>query len=87
VLIGNHFPEVASERDLNNLRQAVAREGLEYPVAHDNGGATWSAYGTSHWPTLYPIDKHGRIRYVHIGEGAYDQTEANIKALVAEAYP
>jgi thiol-disulfide isomerase/thioredoxin len=87
VLIGNHFPEFAGERDLNNLKQAVAQENIEYPVAQDNDGATWTAYGTSYRPTLYLIDKHGCIRYVHIGEGAYDQTEANIRALLAEAYP
>ncbi len=87
VLIGNHFPEFAGERDLNNHKQAVARAGISYPVAQDNDGATWSAYGTQYWPTLYLIDKRGRIRYVHIGEGEYAQTEANIKTLLAEAYP
>ena len=38
-------------------------------------------------PTLYLIDKRGEIRYVHIGEGAYDEIETNIKALLAESYP
>jgi thiol-disulfide isomerase/thioredoxin len=87
VLIGNHYPEFGSERDLGSLKQAVARAGIEYPVAQDNDGATWSAYHNGYWPTLYLIDKRGRIRYVHIGEGAYAETEANIKGLLAETYP
>src|SRR5512143_2414337 len=86
VIIGNHFPEFAHERDLGNLRQAVARAGIEYPVAQDNDGATWSAYASRYWPTLYLIDKRGRVRYVHIGEGAYAEIEQNIKALLAENF-
>ncbi len=87
VLIGNHYPEFDFERDLNNLKQAVAQDGITYPVAQDNDGQTWNAYRNSYWPALYLIDKRGDIRYVHIGEGGYDQTEANIRFLLAEAYP
>jgi thiol-disulfide isomerase/thioredoxin len=87
VLIANHFPEFDYEGDLENLRQAIARDGIQYAVAQDNGGATWSAYGNNYWPTLYLIDKRGHIRYVHIGEGAYDETERNIRLLLAEPYP
>ncbi len=86
VIIGNHFPEFPNERDLNNLKDAVARYDIQYPVAQDNDGATWWAYNSNYWPTLYLIDKQGRIRYVHIGEGAYKETEENIKALLEETY-
>jgi len=86
VLIGNHFPEFSGERDLGSLRQAVAQAGIEYPVAQDNDGATWKAYHNGYWPALYLIDKRGHIRYVHIGEGAYAETEASIKGLLAESY-
>jgi thiol-disulfide isomerase/thioredoxin len=87
VLIGNHFPEFEYEADLESLQQAVAQAGIEYAVAQDNQGATWKAYRNAYWPTLYLIDKRGRLRYVHIGEGAYDETERNIQALLAETYP
>jgi thiol-disulfide isomerase/thioredoxin len=86
VIIGNHFPEFDYEADLNNLEEAVIRNGLEYPIAQDNDGATWRAYNNHYWPALYLIDKQGHIRYVHIGEGAYKETEDNIKALLAETY-
>lgn len=87
VIIGNHFPEFNYEADLNNLTQAVSKLGIEYPVAQDNDGQTWWAYNTRYWPTLVLIDKQGNIRYTHIGEGQYKETEAAIKALLAEPYP
>jgi hypothetical protein len=87
VLIGNHFPEFSYEADLKNLQKAVADDGILYPVAQDNDGETWDAYHNNYWPSLYLIDKRGHIRYVHIGEGAYDEIEGNIKSLLAEAYP
>lgn len=87
VIIGNHYPEFNYEKDLDNLAQAVADLGIEYPVAQDNDGKTWRAFGNRYWPTKYLIDKRGRIRYRHIGEGRYAETEAAIRTLLAEAYP
>ena len=87
VVIGNHFPEFAREADLDNLKAAVKNDGIAYPVAQDNDGATWRAYKNEYWPTMYLIDKSGHLRYVHIGEGSYDQTEAAIQALLAEPAP
>ena len=86
VIIGNHFPEFSYESDLQNLKAAVAQDGIEYPIAQDNNGDTWRAYNNQYWPALYLIDKQGHIRYVHIGEGRYKETEENIKALLAETY-
>lgn len=86
VIIGNHYPEFSYEENLANLQAAVAEHGIEYAVAQDNDGATWRAYKSRYWPTLYLIDKNGHLRYVHIGEGRYDETEAAIKSLLAEPY-
>ncbi|MBP7693455.1 MAG: hypothetical protein KA764_16150 [Anaerolineales bacterium] len=87
VVIGNHYPEFGFERDLDNLRAAVVELDVPYPVAQDNDGATWRAYRTRYWPTLYLIDKRGDLRYTHIGQGAYDETEAAIRSLLSEADP
>lgn len=84
VVIGNHFPEFDYERDLNNLKEAVQRLNMPYAVAQDNDGATWQAYQTRYWPTLFLIDKHGHVRYTHIGEGAYGETEQAIRDLLKE---
>lgn len=86
VIIGNHYPEFNYEADLENLKNAVADYGIQYAVAQDNDGATWRSYKNHYWPTLYLIDKQGRIRYVHIGEGRYAETEKNIQELLEETY-
>lgn len=87
MVIGNHYPEFSYEGNLENLREAVAELGIEYAVAQDNERATWAAYNNRYWPTLYLIDKQGHIRYTHIGEGGYAETEAAIQALLSEPYP
>ncbi len=86
-MIGNHYPEFRYEEDLDNLKEAIIRLEVPYPVAQDNEGMTWRAYNNRYWPSLYLIDKHGYIRYRHIGEGRYAETEAAIQALLAESYP
>jgi len=87
VIIGNHFPEFSYESDLSKLEAAIDRLEVPYAVAQDNDAATWSAYRVKYWPTLVLIDKQGRIRYQHIGEGRYAETEAAIQTLLAEANP
>ena len=86
VVIGNHYPEFQYESQLGNLKDAIQRLDVPYPVAQDNDGKTWQAYDNHYWPTLYLIDKNGHIRYRHIGEGAYQETEAAIQALLIEPY-
>lgn len=87
MVIGNHYPEFDYEADLENLKEAVKALEVPYAVAQDNDGETWRAYHNRYWPTLYLIDKWGHIRYRHIGEGRYDETEATIQALLKETFP
>lgn len=86
-MIGNHYPEFNYEADLENLKEAITRLEVPYPVVQDNDGTNWRAYHNRYWPTLYLIDKKGDLRYQHIGEGRYQETEAAIRALLAETYP
>jgi thiol-disulfide isomerase/thioredoxin len=86
VVIGNHYPEFGYEKELDNLKQAVADLDIPYAVTQDNEGKNWRAYETRYWPTLFLIDKHGQIRYQHIGEGNYDQTEQVIQELLQQSY-
>jgi len=87
VVIGNHYPEFNYEEDLGNLKEAIERLDVPYPVAQDNEGETWDAYNNRFWPTTYLIDKQGYIRYKHIGEGNYEVTERAIRTLLNEPYP
>lgn len=84
IIIGNHYPEFNYERNLENLKEAIERLDIPYAVAQDNDGYTWRAYNNRYWPTLYLIDKSGEIRYKHIGEGAYEETEKAIQKLLSE---
>ena len=84
-IVGVHTPEFAFERRESNVRDAVAENGLRYPVALDNDYGTWNAWRNQYWPAKYLIDARGRVRYWHFGEGAYEETEQAIRALLAEA--
>ncbi len=84
VILGIHTPEFAFERVPGNVRGAVKRFGLRYPVALDNGYKTWGAFHNEYWPAKYLIDKKGIIRYTHFGEGRYGETESFIRRLLGE---
>lgn len=87
VIIANHYPEFSFEEDLDNLRQAITDLDVPYAVVQDNDGQNWRAYQNRYWPTLYLIDKYGHLRYIHVGEGRYLETEQAILALLDEQYP
>jgi cytochrome c biogenesis protein CcdA/thiol-disulfide isomerase/thioredoxin len=85
VIVGVHTPEFAFEHDAGNVKSAIARFGLRYPVAQDNNMGTWNAYSNQYWPADYLIDAKGHVRYAAAGEGDYSHTETAIRALLAEA--
>jgi thiol-disulfide isomerase/thioredoxin len=82
-IIGVHTPELQPERSIENVRREVAALGIKYPVVTDNDNAIWNAYGVEAWPTWFVVDKQGRVRGMHVGEGAYEETEQLIKKLLA----
>jgi thiol-disulfide isomerase/thioredoxin len=84
VVIGVHTPEFAFERSADNVKNAVERLGIDYPVALDSNYGIWRAYQNQYWPALYVADAQGRIRYQHFGEGNYRDTERAIQQLLAE---
>ena len=86
-IVGIHAPEFAFERVRDNVRSAVRRLGIEYPVGLDNDFQTWHAYANQYWPAKYLVDRSGRVRYTHFGEGAYDETESWIRRLLGERAP
>jgi thiol-disulfide isomerase/thioredoxin len=83
VIVGVHTPEFDYEHKLENVQEAVKREGIGWPVVQDNDYTIWRAYGNHYWPHFYLVDERGQIIYEHIGEGAYDQTDAQIAAALA----
>jgi thiol-disulfide isomerase/thioredoxin len=82
VIIGVHTPEFKFEKDIANIKTALAKDHIRYPVAVDSSEATWNAYKNESWPAHYLIDKSGAVVYTHFGEGDYDVTENNIRTLL-----
>lgn len=85
VVIGVHAPEFAFEKDLGNVRRAVADLHITYPVALDNNYAIWRGFHNQYWPAHYFIDSQGHIRGHHFGEGDYAGSERIIRQLLMEA--
>ena len=84
VVVGVHSPEFAFERVPGNVSRAVEDLGIEYPVALDNEFETWRAWRNAYWPAKYFVDRRGRVRYAHVGEGDYEESEEVIRTLLAE---
>jgi cytochrome c biogenesis protein CcdA/thiol-disulfide isomerase/thioredoxin len=82
VIVGIHTPEFAFEHVTSNVRDAVKRLGITYPVVQDNRFKTWDAYANQYWPAEYLIDKTGHIRHTNFGEGEYGKTESLIRQLL-----
>ena len=84
VIIGVHTPEFDFEKEYENVKRAVEKFGIKYPVVLDNDYSTWTAYKNRYWPRKYLIDIDGYIVYDHVGEGAYEETEKKIQELLEE---
>jgi cytochrome c biogenesis protein CcdA/thiol-disulfide isomerase/thioredoxin len=84
VIVGVHAPEFEFEKKTENVIQAAKDFGLTYPIVQDNEFAIWRAYRNQYWPAHYLIDKRGKIRYTHFGEGQYVETENKIRELLGE---
>ena len=82
VVVGVHTPELAFERDIGNVRKAVARLKIDYPVVIDNDYEIWKAFGNEYWPAAYSVDAEGRIRHRHFGEHDYQNSERMIQQLL-----
>ncbi|MGY5142661.1 MAG: redoxin family protein [Nitrosopumilus sp.] len=84
LIIGIHSPEFDFEKDPENVKKAIEKFGVTYPVVMDNEMKTWKAFENRYWPRKYIADHEGYIRYDHIGEGGYQETEKIIQQLLQE---
>lgn len=82
VIVGVHSPEFEFEKKVDNVKAAIARYGIHYPVPLDNNLDTWLNFKNRYWPAHYLINREGKVVYTHFGEGKYDVTENNIRYLL-----
>lgn len=83
-IVGIHTPETPYEHVRTNVVQALATQGISWPVAIDNDEKLWNAYGIAYWPTQLIFDRRGRLRKTVIGEGQDADVTSTVSALVAE---
>ena len=83
-IAGVHTPEFEFEKVTDNVVRSAGEYGLGWPIAQDNDFGTWRAYSNRFWPAKYLVDQHGTVRYTHFGEGAYAETEKQIRRLLEE---
>jgi alkyl hydroperoxide reductase subunit AhpC len=83
-VVGVHSPEFFWEKPYDKVVEATKRLDVRYPVVQDNDFAIWNRFGIRAWPTTLLVDRKGIVRYRHIGEGDYAETEAMIRRLLAE---
>ena len=82
VVVGAHCPEFGFEHDLDNVRHATRRAGRRLPGRHRQRLRHLAVVGNRYWPALYLVDRDGRIRFHHFGEGNYEETERAIQQLL-----
>jgi cytochrome c biogenesis protein CcdA/thiol-disulfide isomerase/thioredoxin len=85
VVIGVHAPEFAFERNVANVKNAIATLKIGYPVAIDNEYKIWRSFENEYWPAHYFIDGNGKVRHHHFGEGEYDESEQIIQKMLKDA--
>ncbi|MGA7440319.1 MAG: thioredoxin family protein [Luteibacter sp.] len=82
VVVGVHSPEFPFEKQEGNVRDAIKKFNIHYPVAQDNDLATWDAWDNQYWPAEYLVDQRGNVVAHHFGEGNYMEMENAIRTLL-----
>ena len=92
-IIGVHTPETDRERQIENVRKSVTKNGLKYPIVFDKDAKIWKSWGNQWWPSTYLIDKQGFVRYRWDGEFNWKKAKGDsimrkkIEQLLAENNP
>jgi thiol-disulfide isomerase/thioredoxin len=86
-IVGVHCPEFDIAYHVSNVKDAVKRFGLPYPIVVDDKFLIWRAYHNSTWPNRFLIDAKGYIRYDRSGEGGDSALEHAIQQLLKEGHP
>ncbi len=87
LIIGVHTPEFDQERDVQRIKDRMAKNQLTFAVAVDNDRAIWKAWGNEYWPSIYLVDKKGVIRHRwdgELGDDGYKKVTGQIDELLAE---
>jgi thiol-disulfide isomerase/thioredoxin len=83
-IVGVHSPEFDYEKDPDAIAAAAEDLGVTWPIALDTFRRSFRSWQGSpaYWPRTYVLDREGHIRFDHIGEGAYEELNENVAALL-----
>ena len=83
-VVGVHSPEFSYEEDPAAIGEAAVDLGVTWPIALDTRKFNFFRWqgGRAYWPRTYVLDQQGHIRFDHIGEGAYDELNETVAALL-----
>ncbi len=84
MVIGVHSPEFSYEKEVEGIQRAIKELNIPYVVTLDNDFKIWNAFRVFAWPSMFILDKQGHIRFQHVGEGAYAESERMIVQLLKE---
>jgi hypothetical protein len=86
-IIGVHTPAYSFGREPEVATAGIEQMDIPYAVVLDPEFAVWREYGNRGWPARFVFDRRGVLRFVHWGEGEYEETERVIQDLIAETDP
>src|SRR3954447_1612790 len=81
-IVGVHTGGFLPARDPENVRRAVERLEIPWPVLIDTDLEVWDIYGNEGWPARYLWEPSLQLHSLHYGEGAYVETELEIQSLL-----
>jgi thiol-disulfide isomerase/thioredoxin len=84
IVIGVHAPEFDFEKAPENLKSAIQKFQLDYPIIADNEYEIWNSLANKYWPAKYLFDNKGILRTTHFGEGEYQEFEAFLQKILLE---
>ncbi|HET7756494.1 MAG TPA: redoxin domain-containing protein [Steroidobacteraceae bacterium] len=88
VVVGVHTPELREEQFADNVRSAVRRLGIFWPVMMDADHSYWNALHNQYWPEFYIIGPDGMVDArvpgeLHVGDERARLVEELIDKLLA----
>lgn len=82
VVLGVHSPEFSFEHSADYVAREAKELGVTWPVANDPDMKIWSEFGNQYWPAQYLVDRAGKVRLAHAGEGDDSQLETDVRSLL-----
>jgi thiol-disulfide isomerase/thioredoxin len=84
MIVGVVTPDLEVQKDAVWVRTEMKHAGVDFPVVIDGDRRLWKSYANEGWPTLYVIDRKGRIVFDRLGEGDYAELEREMREALAD---